>query len=267
MRHLIISREYPPAPYSPGGIGAYVVRLARLLAERGETVHIIGQRWSGAPLARESLYDGRVIVHRIGYQDLPPDRRGRGDEERARRALEGLRRADFANQWFSWHAALLIEQLIETSGIDVIEGQDWEAPLYYFLIRRALGLGPRQEPPCIVHLHSPTEFILRFNGTERADPASATLRRLEEHCIRAADALLCPSSYLARQCERELRSRSRPRRDRPPAPRRRQAACAPARNLGQRQHLLRRPTGAPQGRDRVGRGGGQGRPGPSRGPV
>jgi glycosyltransferase involved in cell wall biosynthesis len=204
MRHLIVSREYPPAPYAPGGIGAYVARLAGLLAERGETVHVIAQRWSGAPLAREALHDGRVVVHRIGHQDLPPDGPGRCDEERARRELEGLRRADFPNQWFSWHAAALMERLIEGSGIDVIEGQDWEAPLYYFLIRRALGLGPRRQPPCIVHLHSPTEFILRFNGADRADPASVTLRRLEEHCIRSADALLCPSSYLARQCERHF---------------------------------------------------------------
>jgi len=40
MTHLILCREYPPAPYPAGGIGAYTHHIAHLLAwaiERGET--------------------------------------------------------------------------------------------------------------------------------------------------------------------------------------------------------------------------------------
>ncbi len=51
MRHLIVCREYPPVPYPPGGIGTYVANIARLLAEAGEEVHVIGPRWAGAPEA------------------------------------------------------------------------------------------------------------------------------------------------------------------------------------------------------------------------
>lgn len=46
MKHLIICREYSPAP--GGGIGTYVAMISRPLAERGETVHIIAQTWKGA---------------------------------------------------------------------------------------------------------------------------------------------------------------------------------------------------------------------------
>ncbi|MGH9158685.1 MAG: glycosyltransferase, partial [Vicinamibacteraceae bacterium] len=108
-------------------------------------------------------------------------------------------------QWFSLQAALLTERLIEEAGIDLIEGQEWEAPLYYLLLRRALGLGPKRQPPCFVHLHSPVELIVHFNGWDISRPGFITSKRMEDYCVRAADALLCPSDFLAR--EREARYR------------------------------------------------------------
>ena len=55
----------PPAAYLPGGIGTYLHHLAGLLAETGETAHVIAHRWSGAPHAREESVGGRLIVHRV----------------------------------------------------------------------------------------------------------------------------------------------------------------------------------------------------------
>lgn len=49
MRHLIICREYPPTVQPPGGIGTYVHRLARLLAESGAAVHVVAERLAVAP--------------------------------------------------------------------------------------------------------------------------------------------------------------------------------------------------------------------------
>jgi glycogen(starch) synthase len=198
MRHLIISREFPPAPYPPGGIGIYVANIARLMAEQGETVHILGQRWRGAPKQRESLLGGRLIVHRIGDNDLPADVGDRADRLMARE-LEGLRSSNFPEQWFAWHAAFLAERLIEEEEIEVIEGQEWEAPLYYLLLRRSLGIGSQRPVPCIVHLHSPSEIIRQYNGALDEPRPYAQMRRMEEFCIRMADALLCPSHYLERQ--------------------------------------------------------------------
>ncbi|MGH6841758.1 MAG: glycosyltransferase, partial [Methylocella sp.] len=199
MKHLIVSREYPPASYAPGGIGAYVANLARLLAERGEIVHIIGERWPGAPEERETFWDGRLIVHRVGANDLPRNAEP-GAAERLIREREGLKSSTFPSQWFAWHAAFLAEQLIAEEGIDVVEGQEWEAPLYYLLLRRAIGMGPRHQPPCIVHLHSTSHIIRRFNGAQSVPPAYMLMKRMEEFCIRSADGLLCPSNYFASQC-------------------------------------------------------------------
>jgi glycogen(starch) synthase len=204
VRHLIISREYPPASYAPGGIGTYVANIARLMVERNETVHVIAERWRGASARRQTFHDGRLIVHRIGENELPTQIgvAERHSEDRLSKELASVKSSSFPQQWFSWHAAYLAEQLIEMEEIDVVEGQDWEAPLYHLLLRRSLGMGPRRMPPCIVHLHSASTFIRHFNGG-----ASSTYpleERMEKACIRAADALICPSHYYADQCSEKF---------------------------------------------------------------
>lgn len=186
----------PPAAYPAGGIGTYVANIARLLAERGDIVHVIGERWVGASLHREEQCDGRLIIHRIGKRDVPTPLEAQ-DRARLEQQLRGLQGTAFAAQWFAWSAAFLAEQIVEAEGIEVIEAQEWEAPLYYYLLRRSQGLGPIQRPPCVVHLHSPSEFIHHYNGPAVTPPALPVMKRMEEYCIQAADALLCPSKSLA----------------------------------------------------------------------
>ena len=199
MKYLIVCREYPPAP--SGGIGVYAAHLSRLLAKRGDTVHVIGQRWAKTDDTVEVQCGGHLLIHRVPYEDgasLFPRRR--------HPALNGhleqrLFASEYPPQCFSWRASLLAEKLVEEEDIDVIEAQEYEAPLYFFQLRRAIGLGPRRRPPCVIHLHSPTEFIARHNAWDLSRPGVVIAKRLEDYCIAAADALLCPSHYLARQAE------------------------------------------------------------------
>lgn len=196
MKHLIICREYPPAP--SGGIGTYVAHIAPLLAEAGETVHVIGQLWRDANREVEESHGGRLIVHRLPYQDWDSDgpRFPSWDI-----TLSALFRSDFPPRAFAWQAGRLAERLVESEGIDLIEAQEYEAPLWFFQLRRALGMGPERQPPCLVHLHSPTEPIAIHNEWDLTRPDVAAAMRLEEETIRAAEALLCPSRFLARQAE------------------------------------------------------------------
>ena len=198
MNHLIISREYPPCSYAQGGIGTYVAHVARLLAERGETVHVIGERWKGAPLRRDVECDGRLIVHRVALDRPLPE----GDHKLDTWTLNAMRQSHFPAQAFSWQVARLAESLVEQADIDCIEAQEFEAPLYYFLLRRALGLGPRKQPPCFVHLHSPMQFICHHDDWGLPSGSYLAMKRLEDYVIQASDAALCPSRYLGSQVER-----------------------------------------------------------------
>jgi glycosyltransferase involved in cell wall biosynthesis len=199
MKHLIICREYPPAP--GGGIGTYVVHISRLLAESGETVHVIGQLWEGAEKKVEEKYHGRLIIHRVHFEDWPTSVDRKSGYSFISWEEKGLFGSRFRPQCFSWQASLLAENLVEQEGIDIIEAQEYEAPLYYLQLRRALGFGPKRCPPCVVHLHSPSEFIARHNDWDISLPDILTAKRLEDYSIAASDALLCPSRYLARQVE------------------------------------------------------------------
>jgi glycosyltransferase involved in cell wall biosynthesis len=199
VKHLIICREMPPA--LSGGIGTYVDHIAALLAQAGETVHVIGQLWAGAERPVEERHGGRLIVHRLPFEDWQALRGGQPRFDPRRRPLGPLFRSDLPARCFAWQAALLAEELVESEGIDVIEAQDYEAPLWFFQLRRALAMVPRRRPACLVHLHSPTEFIARHNEWPPDRPGAATAVRLETESIRAADALLCPSRFLARQAE------------------------------------------------------------------
>jgi glycosyltransferase involved in cell wall biosynthesis len=196
MRHLLICREYPPAPYPPGGIGTYVRNIGKLLAEDGETVHIIAQRWEGAPSPITESINGRLIIHRIPLETPLKPR-----DEWPRRILRALGQSDCPGSAFSWQVAHYAEGLVEAEGIDSIEAPEWEAPLYYFQLRRRVGLGPRRKPPCIVHLHSPSELIFRHNEWDVNFVDYRPQCEFESYTVRAADALICPSRYLAREAE------------------------------------------------------------------
>jgi glycosyltransferase involved in cell wall biosynthesis len=105
-------------------------------------------------------------------------------------------------QSFAWQACALAESLIESEpGIDVIEAPEFEAPAYFLQLRRALGMGPARQPPIVIHLHSPTELISRYNDWPSGLPDVLTAERLEAYSVGAADAWICPSAYLARQAE------------------------------------------------------------------
>lgn len=197
MKHLIISREFPPAP--GGGIGTYALHMSRLLAERGEQVHVIGAKWKGAERAVEELDRGRLVVHRVPFRDWRKRNAMHRDIDSP--VIQSLFETGCHPLAFGWQASSLAEKLVEEEGIDLVEAQEFEAPLYFFQLRRALGFGPRHKPPCVIHLHSPMEFIVRYNDWDIYAPYFQLAKRCEDYSIRAADALLCPSRFLSRQAE------------------------------------------------------------------
>ena len=202
MKHLIICTEYPPTPFPAGGIGTYVSHISRLLAESGETVHVITPLWDQHADEIEKKNSGTLIVHRVPRTDCPSIMRWQPGMLRNIEVAKRLLESNLPSQNFSWQAGLLTEYLVEKEDIDIIECQEYDAPLYYFQLRRALGFGPSKQPPCLVHLHSPTEFIALHNDRDMGHSSVTTAKRLEDYSIAAADALICPSRFVALQAER-----------------------------------------------------------------
>jgi glycogen(starch) synthase len=197
VKHLIVCPEFRLA--AAGGIGVYVGNVAQLLAASGETVFVIAPPTPGGP-ERETLVNGRLVIHRTRSLDASATAASR---QAARRAynMEGLAPLTDARQSFALQAALLAEELVTNEQIDIIESQEYDAPMHVFQVRRALGLGPARQPPILVHLHSPTELIAQHNDWPAGrDPVLRTIR-FETQSVRLADALLAPSRHLAAWAE------------------------------------------------------------------
>lgn len=180
MRHLLIGAEYPPAP--GGGIGTYMVRVCELLSRAGEEVHVITLQAPGAP-DHEVLEDGHLTIHRI---NVTP---GTAEDQ-----------AIYASYYpwlFSKRAAELAERLIEQHAIDVVEGSEFEAPLYVLQHRRALGLGPARKPPFLVHMHGATEVVFSYGAFDPGGYYNRLAQNLESFTIRHADQILFPSQHYA----------------------------------------------------------------------
>ena len=128
MKHLIICREYPPAP--AGGIGTYADNVSRLLVAAGETVHVIAQRWRGAEKPLEEYLQGKLVVHRLPFTHWKSLFGAKASPGMQSETARDLFKSAFPPLSFSWQASLLAERLIETEGIDTVEAQDYEAPLY-----------------------------------------------------------------------------------------------------------------------------------------
>ena len=198
MKHLLVCSEYPDEQMAPGGIGTYSQNISRLLAEAGETVHVISKYWSEHSKRLEEKCDGRLVIHRLPGED---PRLFEAQPGLATNEILNLLQSAYPQRCFSLLAKDWIEKLVKEEGIDIIESQDYEAPLYEFQSNRARNQGPARRPPCIVHLHSPTEFIVRHNDW---DPKKENFRMatvLEDYSIKQADGLLCPSRYLAHQAQ------------------------------------------------------------------
>src|ERR1044071_8020220 len=107
MRHLILCREYPPAP--GGGIGTYALLMSHLLAESGETVHVISQAWVGAEKPIQEECNGRLIIHRIPFEDWTALRKPKPHPDFFSNIGRSLFNTEFYPQGFSWEAGLLAE--------------------------------------------------------------------------------------------------------------------------------------------------------------
>lgn len=202
MNHLIVCREFPPA--IGGGIGTYAANISRIMADHGETVHVIAQSCRAAAQALETRCNGRLMIHRIPYDHPAVAPHSRPHPQLAEQSARALFQNNYPPQSFAWKTCQLAEKLIVEAGIDIVEGQEFEAPLYFLQLRRMLGLGPSPQPPIVVHLHTSTEIVARNNGSDIGHPFFQTAKRLEDFSITRADGLLCPSQFLASQITRQF---------------------------------------------------------------
>lgn len=186
----LVSNEL--APLYGGGIGTYVLTMARAWAASGARVHIITACHPGlADLQAElnATHADAITLH--------PALLDRGLAPRIAGASSVLAR--------SVAAADLLETLHREHEFNLIEFPDYQAEGLVTLQRRAAGLaGAIEGVPIIIRVHSPSYEIRRYNDEIGHTLEELLTEPLEEDAMRLADALVSPSACLLDLVQKRL---------------------------------------------------------------
>ncbi|MCW1970779.1 MAG: glycosyltransferase family 2 protein [Anaerolineae bacterium] len=176
-----------------GGVARYVDNYARLLGARGHDVTLIAI----TPNTYEQAYAPGVRL--VGIQQGNPAHTGLLRFPQAQQNL--IKHLNTTLLWGGDQSYLLAETTIELlkrlPAPDIIEVQESCALPYFLLQRKLTELGPLQQIPILVHLHTSAFDVWRINNDLIYRLPEYWIGQMEKFGIMAADGLLCPSHYLA----------------------------------------------------------------------
>ena len=175
MKIWFLTGEF--APDFGGGIGTYVENCAKMFAEAGNDVTVIVR----------SLKENKEEKTKEGYK-VVRFRQGEGEYY----TYLGYDNA-LAYQYYE-----VIMKLIDKYGKpDVIEMQEYNAYGQYIIQNKLMLNEKLKDIPLVVHLHTPSFETLKINQFNTYEAPFYWIGEMEKFCIKGADALLCPSQFLA----------------------------------------------------------------------
>ena len=175
MKIWFLTGEF--APDFGGGIGTYVENCAKMFAEAGDDVTVIVR----------SLKENKEEKTKEGYK-VVRFRQGEGEYY----TYLGYDNA-LAYQYYE-----VIMKLIDKYGKpDVIEMQEYNAYGQYIIQNKLMLNEKLKDISLVVHLHTPSFETLKINQFNTYEAPFYWIGEMEKFCIKGADALLCPSQFLA----------------------------------------------------------------------
>ena len=175
MKIWFLTGEF--APEFGGGIGTYVENCAKMFAQAGNDVTVIVRGNNSTRI--ETTKEGYKVYR---FKQCEKEYYGYLGYENA-----------LAYQYYEE-----VINLIKIEGKpDIIETQEYNAIGQYVLQNKYIGNELLKDIPIVVHLHTPAFETLRINQFTRFSHPAYWVGEMEKFCIKAADALVCPSQFLA----------------------------------------------------------------------
>ncbi len=198
MNIWILTSQFPPAVV--GGIARYVASAADMFACAGHQVTVV---------AADQVNDEQVLPSGVRLLRFAP--RGRTFARDIPRDTTEQNPAFPYNLLappvaLSYELAERVSAYVQRDGVlpDVIECQEYAALPYYLIQRRLVERHLLSDVPLVLHLHSPDFCITRANRQPRHRLPGYWVGRMERFCMLAAEGILAPSAFLAREVAQEV---------------------------------------------------------------
>ena len=175
MKIWFLTGEF--APDFGGGIGTYVENCAKMFAQAGDDVTVIVR----------SINGNKEEIAKEGYR-IVRFQQGEGEYY----SYLGYDNA-LAYQYYE-----VIINLIDKYGKpDILEMQEYNAYGQYIIQNKLMLNEKLKDIPLVVHLHTPSFETLKINQFTTYEAPFYWIGEMEKFCIKGADALVCPSQFLA----------------------------------------------------------------------
>lgn len=175
MKIWFLTGEF--APDFGGGIGTYVENCAKMFAQAGDDVTVIVR----------SINGNKEEIAKEGYR-IVRFQQGEGEYY----SYLGYDNA-LAYQYYE-----VIMNLIDKYGKpDILEMQEYNAYGQYIIQNKLMLNEKLKDIPLVVHLHTPSFETLKINQFTTYEAPFYWIGEMEKFCIKGADALVCPSQFLA----------------------------------------------------------------------
>ena len=175
MKIWFLTGEF--APEFGGGIGTYVENVAKMFAKNGDEVKVI-VRSSTKTEVEKSKWGYEIIRFKTGEKEYY--------------TYLGYDNA-ICYEYFE-----VITDMIDKYGKpDIIEMQEYNAYGQYIIQNKLMLNKKLKDIPLVVHLHTPAFETLRVNQFNTYEFPYYWIGEMEKFCIKGADAILCPSQFLA----------------------------------------------------------------------
>ena len=175
MKIWFLTGEF--APDFGGGIGTYVENCAKMFAKAGDDVTVIVR----------SINGNKSEKAKEGYR-IERFQQGEG---------ENYQYLGYDNALAYQYYEVIMKMIDKYGKPDIIEMQEYNAYGQYIIQSKLMLNEKLKDIPLVVHLHTPSFETLKINQFNTYELPFYWIGEMEKFCIKGADALVCPSQFLA----------------------------------------------------------------------
>ncbi|KKP60001.1 MAG: Glycosyl transferase group 1 [Candidatus Gottesmanbacteria bacterium GW2011_GWA1_34_13] len=183
MHILFVCSEFPIENRATGGFGSYVDKISQGLVSLGHKVTIvcIGENPKFVNDKKRNIWLIKPVLDDLLLYFL----------NSSSRFLNRLIKFIRYPLGFSLAVYLTIQKINKATPIDIIEGGDFGAEMFFYLLLRSA-----KNPKTVIKLHTPS-FIIRKTNDEKLNNFYKVMEFLESFCLKKTDALNSPTKALA----------------------------------------------------------------------